>query len=49
MMMVIPLVTLHLWRYFELNILIYEVAPGILSGLITFCSQNLHEILAQKI
>ena len=36
MMMVIPLITLHLWRYFELNILIYEVAPGILSGIITF-------------
>ena len=36
MMMVIPLITLHLWRYFEFNILIYEVAPGILSGIITF-------------
>ena len=36
MMMVIPLITLHTWRYFELNILIYEVAPGIMSGIITF-------------
>ena len=35
-MMVIPLITLSLWRYFELNYIIYEVAPGILSGIFTF-------------
>tara|TARA_B100001057_G_scaffold112552_1_gene110696 strand:+ start:12846 stop:14243 length:1398 start_codon:yes stop_codon:yes gene_type:complete len=36
MMMVIPLITLLLWRYFELNKFIYEVAPGIISGILTF-------------
>ena len=36
MMMVIPLITLCLWRYYELNDLIYEVAPGIISGILTF-------------
>ena len=36
MMMIIPLITLYLWRHFELNSLIYEVAPGIMSGLLTF-------------
>ena len=36
MMMVIPLITLSLWRYYELNDLIYEVAPGIISGILTF-------------
>ena len=35
-MMVIPLITLLLWRYFDLNYIIYEVAPGILSGIFTF-------------
>ena len=37
MMMVIPLITLLLWRYYGLNELIYEVAPGIISGILTFC------------
>ena len=37
MMMVIPLITLLLWRYYGLNELIYEVAPGIMSGILTFC------------
>ena len=36
MMMVIPLITLLLWRYYELNEFIYEVAPGIVSGILTF-------------
>ena len=35
-MMVTPLITLLLWRYFELNYIIYEVAPGILSGIFAF-------------
>ncbi len=41
MMMINPLITLSLWRYFELNILIYEVAPGILSGILTFLIHKL--------
>ena len=36
MMMVIPLITLLLWRYYGLNEFIYEVAPGIISGILTF-------------
>ena len=36
MMMVIPLITLLVWRYFGLNNFIYEVAPGIMSGILTF-------------
>ena len=36
MMMVIPLITLLLWRYYGLNDFIYEVAPGIISGILTF-------------
>ncbi len=36
MMMVIPLITLMLWRYYDLNKFIYEVAPGIISGILTF-------------
>ena len=36
MMMVTPLITLSLWRYYGLNDLIYEVAPGIISGILTF-------------
>ena len=36
MMMVIPLLTLSLWRYYGLNDFIYEVAPGIISGILTF-------------
>ena len=36
MMMIIPLVTLLLWRYFGLSEFIYEVAPGIVSGILTF-------------
>ena len=36
MMMIVPLITLVLWRHYELNYFIYEVAPGILSGIITF-------------
>ena len=36
MMMVIPLITLLVWRHFGLNNLIYEVAPGIISGILTF-------------
>ena len=36
MMMVIPLITLLFWRHFGLNNFIYEVAPGIISGLLTF-------------
>ena len=36
MMMVIPLITLLVWRHFGLNNFIYEVAPGIMSGLLTF-------------
>jgi sodium/proline symporter len=36
MMMIIPLITLLLWRYFGLNEFIYEVAPGIVSGILTF-------------
>ena len=35
-MMVIPMITLFFWRYFELNSLIYEVAPGITSGILIF-------------
>ena len=34
--MVVPLMTLLIWRYYELNVFIYEVAPGILSGVLTF-------------
>ena len=34
--MVVPLITLLIWRYYELNVFIYEVAPGILSGVLTF-------------
>ena len=36
MMMFIPLITLLLWRHLELNEFIYEVAPGIISGILTF-------------
>ncbi len=36
MMMVIPLITLLLWRHYGLNEFIYEVAPGIMSGILTF-------------
>jgi Na+/pantothenate symporter len=36
MMMVIPLITLMIWRYYDLNEFIYEVAPGIISGILTF-------------
>ena len=36
MMMVIPLITLSLWRYYGLNDFVYEVAPGIISGILTF-------------
>ena len=36
MMMIIPLITLLIWRYFGLNNYIYEVAPGIISGILTF-------------
>ena len=36
MMMVIPLITLLVWRHFGLNNFIYEVAPGIISGILTF-------------
>ena len=36
MMMLIPLVTLLLWRHYRLNEFIYEVAPGIISGILTF-------------
>ena len=36
MMMIIPLITLLVWRHYELNTYIYEVAPGIMSGVITF-------------
>ena len=36
MMMIIPLITLLLWRYFGLSEFIYEVAPGIVSGILTF-------------
>ena len=36
MMMIIPLITLFVWRHFELNTYIYEVAPGIMSGILTF-------------
>ena len=36
MMMFIPLITLLLWRYYQLNEFIYEVAPGIMSGILTF-------------
>ena len=36
MMMVIPLITLLLWRHYGLNEFIYEVAPGIISGILTF-------------
>ena len=35
-LMVVPLMTLLIWRYYELNVFIYEVAPGILSGVLTF-------------
>ena len=35
-MMVIPFITLLLWRYYGLNEFIYEVAPGITSGIIIF-------------
>jgi sodium/proline symporter len=40
MMMIIPLITLLLWRYFGLNEFIYEVAPGIVSGILTFLFLN---------
>ncbi len=36
MMMIIPLITLMVWRHYELNSYIYEVAPGIISGILTF-------------
>ena len=36
MMMIIPLITLIVWRHYELNTYIYEVAPGITSGVLTF-------------
>ena len=36
MMMIIPLITLIVWRHYELNTYIYEVAPGIMSGILTF-------------
>ena len=36
MMMAVPLITLLLWRHYGLNEFIYEVAPGIISGFITF-------------
>jgi len=36
MMMFIPLITLSLWRHYGLNKFIYEVAPGIISGILTF-------------
>lgn len=36
MMMIMPLITLLLWRYFGLSEFIYEVAPGIVSGILTF-------------
>ncbi len=36
MIMVVPLITLLVWRYYGLNEFIYEVAPGILSGLLFF-------------
>ena len=36
MMMIIPLITLIVWRHYELNTYIYEVAPGIISGILTF-------------
>ena len=36
MMMVVPLITLLVWRHFGLNNFIYEVAPGIISGVLTF-------------
>ena len=36
MMMVVPLMTLLLWRHFGLNEFIYEAAPGIISGILTF-------------
>ena len=35
-MMAIPFITLLLWRYYGLNELIYEVAPGITSGILIF-------------
>ena len=35
-MMVIPFITLLLWRYYGLNEFIYEVAPGITSGIFIF-------------
>ena len=35
-MMVIPFITLLLWRYYGLNEFIYEVAPGISSGILIF-------------
>ena len=35
-MMIIPLIILLIWRYYELNNFIYEVAPGIISGILTF-------------
>ena len=36
MMMIIPLITLIVWRHYELNTYIYEVAPGIMTGILTF-------------
>ena len=36
MMMIVPLITLLMWRHYELSSFIYEVAPGILSGILTF-------------
>ena len=36
MMMFIPLITLLLWRHYGLSEFIYEVAPGIVSGILTF-------------
>ena len=35
-MMIIPFITLLLWRYYGLNEFIYEVAPGITSGIFIF-------------
>ena len=35
-MFVITLIKILLWRHYGLNEFIYEVAPGILSGILTF-------------
>ena len=40
-MMVIPFITLLLWRYYGLNEFIYEVAPGISSGILIFIIFNI--------